>query len=69
MSAGCAGAGDAGRADPVTVGDGGQPLDVAAENLGDDLGLRLAQLRELVGDVGDRAVLLTELLAHRPLAD
>ena len=31
--------------------------------LGEDLGLRLAQLRELLGDVGDRAVVLAELLA------
>ena len=30
----------------------------------DRLGLGLAQLRELVGDVGDRAVLLAQLLPH-----
>ena len=55
---------DAGGADPVAVGDGGQPLDVAAEDPADRLGLGLAQLRELVGDVGDRAVLLAQLLPH-----
>ena len=33
--------------------------------LGEDLGLRLAQLRELLGDMGDRAVVLAELLADR----
>ena len=54
---------DAGGADAVAVGDGGQALDVAAEDLADRLGLGLAQLRELVGDVGDRAVLLAQLLA------
>ena len=58
------GARDAGGADPVAVGDGGQPLDVAAEHPADRLGLGLAQLGELVGDVGDRAVLLAELLAR-----
>ena len=36
-----------------------------AEQPGEDLGLGLAQLRELVGDVGDRAVVLAELLADR----
>ena len=55
---------DAGGADTVAVGDGGQALDVAAEDLADGLGLGLAQLRELVGDVGDRAVLLAQLLAR-----
>ena len=54
---------DAGGADAVAVGDGGQALDVAAEDAADRLGLGLAQLRELVGDVGDRAVLLAQLLA------
>ena len=59
------GARDAGGADPVAVGDGGQPLHVAAEHAADGLGLGLAQLGELVGDVRDRAVLLAQLLAHR----
>ena len=36
-----------------------------AEEPADGLGLGLAQLRELVGDVGDRAVLLAQLLADR----
>ena len=55
--------GDAGGADAVAVGDGGQPLHVAAEHPADRLGLGLAQLGELVGHVRDRAVLLAELLA------
>ena len=46
------------------MSDGGQPLDVAVEQLADQLGLGLAQLRELVRDVGDRAVLLAQLLAE-----
>ena len=54
---------DAGGADAVAVGDGGQPLDVGAEHPAEGLGLGLAQLRELVGDVGDRAVVLAQLLA------
>ena len=53
---------DAGRADPVAVGDRGQALHVAAEDVADGLRLGLAQLRELVGDVRDRAVLLAQLL-------
>jgi hypothetical protein len=48
--------------DVVAVGDGGQALHVASEDVADGLGLGLAQLRELVGDVGDRAVLLAQLL-------
>ncbi len=38
---------------------------MGAEQLGEDLGLRLAQLRELLGDMSDRAVVLAELLADR----
>ena len=60
--------GNAGGADPVAVGDRGQPLDVAAEDQADRLGLGLAQLRELVGHVGDRAVLLAQLLPDRAVA-
>ena len=51
------------RAHTVAVGDGGQPLHMRPEQAGEDLGLRLAQLRVLLGDVGDRAVVLAELLA------
>ena len=51
------------------MGDRGQPLDVAAEDQADRLGLGLAQLRELVGDVGDRAVLLAQLLPDRAVAN
>ena len=42
---------------------------MAAEDATDGLGLGLAQLGELVGHVGDRAVLLAELLADRSLTD
>ena len=54
---------DVGGADTVAVGDGGQSLDVAAEQPGEHLGLGLAQLRELGRDVRDRAVVLAELVA------
>ncbi len=47
------------------MGDGGQSLDMGAEQLGEELCLRLAQLRELLGDMGDRAVVLAELLTDR----
>ena len=59
---------DAGGADAVAVGDRREPLDVAAEDPADGLGLGLAQLRELVGHVRDRAVLLAELVADRAAA-
>ena len=47
----------------VAVGDGGQTLDVGAEQLGERGRLGLAQLRELGRDVRDRAVVLAELVA------
>jgi hypothetical protein len=50
-------------ANPVTVGDGGEALDVDTEQPGEDLRLDFAQLWEALGDVGDRAVMLAELLA------
>ncbi len=59
----CRGTGDVGGADTVAVGDGGQSLDVPAEQPREDLGLGLAQLGELLGHVRDRAVVLAELLA------
>ena len=60
----CSGcAGDVGGADAVAVGDGGQALDVGAEQPRERPRLGLAQLRELRGDVGDRAVVLAELPA------
>ena len=58
---------DARGADAVAVGDGRETLDMGAEHAADRLGLGLAQLRELVGDVGDRAVLLAQLLPHAVL--
>ena len=57
--------GDVGGADTVAVGDGGESLDVPAEQSGEDLGLGLAQLRELGRDVRDRAVVLAQLVADR----
>ena len=57
---------DAGGADPVAVGDGGQPLGTRRpEHPADRRGLGLAQLGELVGHVGDGAVLLAELVRRR----
>src|SRR5215207_6962478 len=53
---------DVRRADPVAVGDRGQALDVGAEQPGKDLGLGLAELGELLGHVGDGAVVLAQLL-------
>ena len=51
------------------MGDGREPLHVAtAEHPADGRGLGLAQLGELVGHVGDRAVLLAQLLPHREVA-
>ncbi len=35
----------------VAAGDGGQPLDVDTEQVGEGRGLGLAQLRKLRGDV------------------
>ena len=45
----------------VAVGQGGQALDVDAEQAGERLGLGLAELGELGGDVLHRAVALAEL--------
>ena len=47
----------------VAVDDRGQPLHVGAQHLGERLPLGLAQLRELLGDVRHRAVMLAELYA------
>jgi len=46
------------------VSDRGQPLDVDAQQPGEHLGLHLAQLREPLRHVGDRAVVLAELLTQ-----
>lgn len=50
------------------MSDGGQPLNVAAEHSADRLGLGLAQLGKLMCHVGDRAVLLAQLLPHGQIA-
>jgi hypothetical protein len=54
-----------GGADAVTVGDGGQALDVSAQNLGEHARLGVAQLGELGRDLGHRAVVLTDLNTDR----
>jgi len=66
--------GDVRGADAVAVGDRSQPLYRAAQQPAEGLGLRLTQLRELLGHVRDRAVMLAQLLtaasaaaASRPL--
>ena len=58
---------DVGRAYAVAVGDGGQPLHVRAQQPAEHLGLGLAQLREVGGDVRDRAVVLADLHARAGL--
>jgi len=52
-------------ADTVAVRDGGEALDVNAQHPGEGFGFGLAQLRKLLGDMCDRAVVLAELLAER----
>jgi hypothetical protein len=52
-----------GGAGAVTVDDGRQPLHVGPEHLGHGLLLGFTQLRELLGDVRHRAVVLTDLHA------
>ncbi len=54
---------DMGGACAVTVDDGRQPLHVGPEHLGHGLLLGFTQLRELLGDVRHRAVVLTDLHA------
>ena len=58
------GARDVSRADAVAVGDGGEPLDVHAEDPREELGLDLAQLREPLRHVSHRAVVLAQLLTQ-----
>ena len=55
--------GDVRGADPIAVRDGGQPLHGGAEEPGERLRLRLAQLGELGGHVRHRAMMLAELLS------
>ena len=54
--------GNVGGAHPVTVSDRCQPLDVRPEEFGEQLGLDLAQLRKDLGHLGNRAVVLADLL-------
>ena len=56
---------DAGGADAVAVGDGGQPLDVACRAAGRTTSVSASHsCGNSCGDVGDRAVVLAELLAR-----
>ena len=55
---------DVRSADVVTVADRGQALNVGAQQSGKSLCLGLAQLRKLGRDVGDRAVMLAQLLPY-----
>ena len=56
----------------IALGQGGQALDVDAEETPEGIGLGLAEFRELGGDVADRAMPLAQLdtdigvVAHRP---
>lgn len=51
------------RADSIPTSDGREPLDGNVEQTREDLGLGLAQLRELGSDVRDRTMMLTQLRA------
>lgn len=57
------------RANAVAVGDGGEALDVLAEQPADGRGLRLAQLRISNGHMGHRAVMLANLRAGWHVVD
>jgi len=50
-----------GGADVVAGSQGGEPLDVDAQHLGEQVGLGLAQLGVEGGDVADGAVALAQL--------
>ena len=53
------------RADPVAMCDGGEALHVHTEQSRERGGLYLANLREALGDVCHRAVMLTKLFTGR----
>jgi len=55
--------GNVGRAHTITMGNGGKSLDVAAKEAGKHFGFGFAQLREFLGHMGDRAVVLAHLRA------
>ena len=56
---------DVRRADAVAAGDGREPLHVTADQPADRLCFNLAEHREFLGDVLDRAVVLADLDAER----
>ena len=53
------------RADPVAMCNGGEALHVHTEQSRERGGLYLANLREALGDVCHRAVMLTKLFTGR----
>ena len=55
---------DVGRADSVTMTQGGESGDVSTNQSTESLGFRVAELREILGDVGNRTVVLTQLNAE-----
>ena len=54
-----------GRAHTVAMRDGGQPLHMYPKQPGERSSLHLAELGKSLGDMGHRAVVLTELLTDR----
>jgi hypothetical protein len=57
------------RAYRVAAGDGGQPLHVDTEQVGEGRGLGLAQLWKFRGDVRNRAMMLAQLRAGTDVLD
>ena len=55
---------DVGRADAISVRDGGESLDVYAEHPREHLGLDFAELREPLRNMSNRTVMLTKLLTE-----
>jgi hypothetical protein len=53
------------RAHAIAMCDGGQPLHVDTEQVGERGGFNLADLREPLGHVRNRAVMLAELFTDR----
>ena len=53
------------RADTIAMRDGGETLHMNTQETGERGGFDLADLWKALGDVGHRAVMLTELLTGR----
>ena len=56
--------GDVSGAHPIAVRNGGKPLHPRTQKFGEQLGLGLTHLREGLGHLGHRAVVLADLLAN-----